>query len=91
MSELRQKLPEWNGDADYLVRVLDEIERQDPHHASWIQAFKLYWGLIEGREPLSAHQIARRRSRSSNAIFKQCAAILKRLAEPKWWGDGYDP
>jgi hypothetical protein len=89
MRELREKLPQWNGDTEYLVRILDEMDRDDPGHDYQVRAFKQYWGLIEGRNPLSAEQIAARRNMVRFAIHKQCAAVLQRLKDPKWWGEKY--
>jgi hypothetical protein len=86
MKELRRKLPAWDGDEAWLLRILDQMDNLAPHYKHRVVAFKLFWGL-SGNPPRSTIEVAEDSRVCRQTVYKYCERTLRRLKHPHWWGD----
>ena len=89
IKELRRKLGPWNGDTEWLLRILDELDKENPKFKPRVEAFRRFWGLT-GKLPESSREIAEDYGVGNQAIYDYCTTTLVRLYQSKWWGKEFE-
>lgn len=86
-AELLAMVPQAKGNIGKIIAVTERIKQKYPEHRKKVRAFKLYWGLIGDREPMTYAAIGREKDIGhGREHMRQWVFRIERVVKhPFWW------